>query len=115
MVNAVFSRRLRRSSRPRYSASCQIGTIGSPVSWIVTRGRPKALGVDVPGSAGPKPLPPPGPPGDPPGKEVMEARAKAGDVGDLPWVVPERPPPPQTAAEDVGMLLHRHHRAQSAL
>src|SRR5207253_2564920 len=45
MVIGVCSNLLKNGSLSRYSASCQIGTIGSPVVWIVTSGRSRRAEV----------------------------------------------------------------------
>jgi len=45
MVIGVCSNLPKNGSLWRYSASCQIGTIGSPVVWIVTSGRSRRAEV----------------------------------------------------------------------
>src|SRR5205823_7281004 len=91
------------------------------VAWVVERragvsfSRVPRGGINVSGVARAEVLLPHGPPRDYAREIVIEHHTEIGDVFDLPAVVADRAAPRQPTAERVGVLLDRHHRAQTAL
>jgi len=78
-------------------------------------GRSPGARIEVSRVVGAQVLPPHRPRRDRARKEVIEDRPEVGDIVDLLAVVADRAASGQPAAEDLGISLHRHHGAQTAL